>query len=1190
MHSAGGGSGPRRLRIGEVLDGTAAAGRIFVLVVVAMVSGGGPSAWGQAPASDSLVQVEAVRESTITTSPGEAVTAPMRIENTGDTKRRLRTERALPDGWSTTSSRPAFTLAPGESTLQLLRISVPAGASAGRESVRVQVVDTADVSVSASAAVQIRVRAVREARLSVAQSPPSVGTGQSYAATFTLTNEGNVPLRPTLRAESNRSVPLTVETAVDTLAPQDTERIRVTARPDAADEAFEHRIRLYADLAPGDTTLRTSATTEVIPSGEGGGGLLSGPRYPTTVRLQAFGDQAAQGGQVEIDGEGALVQGSDHTVDLFVRTPDQSGEARFGRRSRYQLAYTSSAWTVRVGDHTFERTRLAEGGRRGLGGEVRYQTGDWTVGGYAFGDRFGASARQGSAYAQYDLHPRAQFTGSLVHNDGVRADGTLGTLRARLEPWARAQVDLEAGGGEGTDGWGGAYRAALHGEPTWGTYRLRHRQVDPAFPATFTGGERSSAALSADLSEHVGVSGSVRRTEQDRAFERTFQSRSARLGSTVRGTWAAARWSLGADATLDRRPLRDEEGLRLQGGVQTSRIGIRPTVEVGRFAPNEQGAERAYRTYGLRTSAQVGGQQVGGSIEYTEAAFREGFSRRPRWSADLSTQLQLGDAANLRLRGQWTEEGPFLPRRQSAQAAFNYQLLGGHVLSMEARYRSFEEGQSDSRFRVGYTVPVGLPIVATPDREQLTGRVVDAETNAPLSDVLVQLGASRRLTGDDGSFSLPVPQDRTAYLRLDLSSAGLNRVPMLDLPMRISPEEQRSELVIPVSEESILQVRVVNYEYATARAALEGEDPEPAGGLAGAVLEATDGTGTVRRLTGAQGKATFDRLRPGTWTVRVREEGLPPDRAPEQSDYEVTLPPDGRDTLRVRMLPEGRPQIEVEEGGALTRGDTSEAAPPEPQEERDTSEDTTRAVPVDVVAGPFAVQLGEARPWAEALETARQVRDERPFVSIQPRQTEGERAYQVWAGRYPNRRAAERTRDSLAASVPDARVIETAVPEPYAVRLGAFAEWDGALRMARRARGQGVPVAIHPKAWQSHILYRVWAGPYADRTAAEEALDSLTEAPADAYVVEGRIRERYAVQVGAFEGAGRAFDRAARLRDEGTQTYVRSGQVDGRPVYRVMVGTYADRAAAEQQAEALVGDGWAAFVRRMERHGEAPDR
>ncbi len=1154
-----------------------------------MVSVGGPSAWGQAPASDSPVQVEAVRESTITTSPGEAVTAPMRIENTGDTKRRLRTEPALPDGWSTTSSRPAFTLAPGESTLQLLRISVPAGASAGRETVRVQVVDTADSTLSASATVQVQVRAVREARLSVAQVPPSVGTGQSYAATFTLTNEGNVPLRPTLRAESNRSVPLTVETAVDTLVPQDTERIRVTARPAAADEAFEHRIRFYADLAPGDTTLRTSATTEVIPSGEGGG-LWAGPRYPTTVRLQAFGDQAAQGGQVEIDGEGALVQGSDHTVDLFVRTPDQSGEARFGRRSRYQLAYTSSAWTVRVGDHTFGRTQLAERGRRGVGGEVRYQTGDWTVGGYALGDRFGASDRQGSAYAQYEVHPRAQLTGSLVHNDGARANGTLGTLRARVEPWARAQVDLEAGGGEGMDGWGGAYRAALRGEPTWGAYRLRHRQVDPAFPSTFTGGQRSSAALSADLSEHVGVSGSVRRTEQDRAFERTFESRSARLGSTVRGTWAGAQWSLGADAALDRRPLRDEESVRLQGGLQTSRIGIRPTVEVGRFAPNEQGAERGYRTYGLRTSAQVGGQQVGGSIEYTEAAFREGFARRPRWSGDLSTQLQLGDAANLRLRGRWTEEGPFLPPRQSAQAALNYQLPGGHVLTMEARYQSFGDGQSDARFRVGYTVPVGLPIVSTPEREQLTGRVVDAETNAPLSDVLVQLGASRRLTGDDGSFSLPVPQDRTAYLRLDLSSAGLNRVPMLNLPMRVDPEEQRSELVIPVSEESILQVRVVNYEYATARAALEGEDPEPAGGLAGAVLEATDGTGTVRRLTGAQGEATFDGLRPGTWTVRVREEGLPPDRAPEQSDYEVTLPPDGRDTLRVRMLPEGRPQIEVEEGGALTRGDTSEAAPPEPQEERDTSEDTTRAMPVDVVAGPFAVQLGEARPWAEALETARQVRDERPFVSIQPRQTEGEWAYQVWAGRYPNRRAAERTRDSLEASVSDARVLETSVPAPYAVRLGAFAEWEGALRMVQRVRDRGLPVAIHPKVWRGQVLYRVWAGQYSDRAAAEDALNTFDAAPADAYVVEGQTLERYAVQAGAFSAAERAFSRASRLRDEGRQAYVQSGQADGRLVYRVLMGAYPTRAAAEKRADGLADDGWEAVVRRVEHRPGARER
>jgi cell division septation protein DedD len=1049
-------------------------------------------------------------------------------------------------------------------------------------------VDTADASVAASASVQVRVPAVREAQLSVAQAPPSVAAGQRYTAEFTLTNEGNVPLRPTLRAESNQSVPLTVETPVDTLSPQDTERLRVRARPGRVDEAFEHRIRLRVGLSPGDTTLTAGATTEVIPSGEGGGGLFSGPRYPTTVQVEAFGNQAAQGGQVEIDGQGALVRDADHTVDMFVRTPDQSGGTRFGRRSQYRLSYASSAWTVRVGDHTFERTRLAERGRRGMGGEVRYRTGDWTLGGYAFGNRFGASARQGSAYAQYEVHPRAQLTGNLVHNDGFLANGTLGTLRARITPWSRAQVDLEAGGGEGTDGWGGAYRAALRGNPTWGTYRLQHLRVEEAFPTTFNGGQRTSVALSADVSEHVGVSGSVRRSERNRAFDRTFESTTARLGSTVRGRWAAARWSLGADAALDRRPLRNEESVRLQGGVQTNRIGVRPTVEVGRFAPNEQAAGRSYRTYGLRASAQVGRQRVGGSIEYTEAAFREGFSRRPRWSADLSTQLQLSEAADLRLRGRWTEEGPFLPRRRSAQAAFSYQLPGGHVLSMEARYRSFEEGQSESRFRVGYTVPVGLPIVATPERERLTGRVVDAETNAPLSGVRVQLGASRRLTGADGTFSLPVPQDRPSYLRLDLSSAGLNRVPMLNLPMRITPEEKVSELVIPVSEESILHARVVNYEYATARAALEGEDPEPVGGLAGVVLEATDGTGTVRRLTGTQGDATFDGLRPGTWTVRVREAGLPPDRAPEQSAYEVSLSPGERDTLRVRMLPEGRPRIEVEEGGELRRGEAPAADDaPDPQAETPAAADPTRAVPIDVVAGPFVVQVGPYQEWGEALEAARQIRADHPFVTIQSRKKNESLQYEVWVGRYRDRRAAEQGREAVPAAVSEARVAEAVVPAPYAVRLGGFLDWDEAIQRAERIRESGTSVAVHPNEWQGQVMYRVWAGPYADRGTAAQALDTLARGGADAHVVQAVAQAAYTVQVGVFWEENRAARLAGQLREEGTDAYIQSGEINGETVYRVMVGVYTDWSVAKNKADARRADGQDALVRRMPIVGSA---
>ncbi|MFO8098309.1 MAG: NEW3 domain-containing protein [Salinibacter sp.] len=587
------GPAPLRTTHGVRVRGARAA-RWAVALLLALLGWGvaDREAHAQPAAADTSLRVERVGPSTIRARPGEAFTARMRVENAGDRERAVRTELGLPDGWRTTTSPSARSLSPGESTLRLLRVSVPAGAPAGRNEVQVRVADTSDASVTDTTAVQVQVDSVREARVAVAEAPRSIGAGQSYTAVFSVTNAGNVPLRTRHSAESNRSFPVTVDPPTDTVGPRETKRVRVEVETDAVDEAFEHRLSLSVGLAPGDTTLTDRATTEVIPGGETGG-LFSGPQYPTMLRMFAFGSQAAQGGQVELEGSGPLSTADDHTVDLFIRTPGQSGGTRFGRRSRYRLAYTSSAWTVRVGDHTFERTRLAERGRRGMGGEVQYRTGPWAIGGYAFGSRFGQSARQGSAYAQYMAHPRAQLTANVVRNEGAFATGTLGTLQARLVPWAEAEVDLEAGIGDGEEGQDTAYRAALDGDPSWGSYQVRHQQVGSAFPSSFNGVRRTSASLAADLSDRVGVRGSLRRSVRDRAFDQTFEATTARVGGTTRGGGERLRWSLGADALVDRRLLRDEEFLRVQGGLRTTAIGLQPLLEVGQFSPPGGGMEQS---------------------------------------------------------------------------------------------------------------------------------------------------------------------------------------------------------------------------------------------------------------------------------------------------------------------------------------------------------------------------------------------------------------------------------------------------------------------------------------------------------------------------------------------------------------------------------------------------------------------
>jgi cell division protein FtsN len=87
--------------------------------------------------------------------------------------------------------------------------------------------------------------------------------------------------------------------------------------------------------------------------------------------------------------------------------------------------------------------------------------------------------------------------------------------------------------------------------------------------------------------------------------------------------------------------------------------------------------------------------------------------------------------------------------------------------------------------------------------------------------------------------------------------------------------------------------------------------------------------------------------------------------------------------------------------------------------------------------------------------------------------------------------------------------------------------------------------------------------------------------------VQAVAQAAYTVQVGVFWEENRAARLAGQLREEGTDAYIQSGEINGETVYRVMVGVYTDWSVAKNKADARRADGQDALVRRMPIVGSA---
>jgi cell division septation protein DedD len=1120
---------------------------------------------------DSL-RVAALGPDSVTARPGTSLTLRVRLANDAYRARTVALTPVLPERWRLLTPVDSVTLEPGQQRLRLVGVSVPAGLAAGPRRVTLRgrgaegAVDTA--------AVTVQVPVVRRARLRVQEAPRRSAGDRTYRATVEIVNRGNQAVRFVLSGGATPSAPVSFRPRADSLPPGARRRVEALVEPDPLTSAVEQQLTVRARLAPWDTTLTARTAVALVPRGAADAGPLAGPPYPGTLRLTGFGGVGAPAGQASFQGSSALGSDGARSLDVRLQTPNQATR-RLGKRSTYRATYTAPSWTVRAGDHAFERTPLAETGTFGLGGEVQYRGDGWRVGGYGLQTRFGASVRQGAAYAGGQVHPRMAVLANVVHNDGGQAQGTLGTLQATATPWAQARLEVEGGYGRGRSGPGVAYRAALEGEGPRLRYRAGRTRIDAGFPGTFNDVRRTFAGTSVQPTEALSLRGRVQRSVRERATAQTFSSTVAAVGAALQGRVGGVNGSLRARGSLNRRPLLDEERLTLRAGLRTDRVALRPRLEVGQRRSAEVDGERHVRTLGLGAGLRLGRQRLQAEVDWTQASAQPSVLR-----ATSSVKLQVGPRTTLQARGAFQDGAGPTPPQVNAQARVQHRFAFGHTAS--ALVRSRLDGES-TEAKLTYALPVTLPTPAFSTGATIDGRVVDAQTNAPLSGVRVRLGPARRLTNDEGAFSLPVPEDGSA--RLDVSGFGRERVPLIDLPRPVAADDAASELVFPITDAAALTVKVVRYGFPSTRAALQGDPPEPQGPLAREMVRFRRDGRLARRLTNPEGRARIDKLRPGRWTVSLAGVQVPSDKASTPDSLTVALRPGQDTTLTVEVRPTERPDIQFEDGETLQLNGDDTPTDDAPTDDAPTDDGPADGTPIArdtadagtaspdgpvsfaVRPGPYVAQIGAFSQLEGALRRVKHVQARTDSVGLVPHVVDGDTLYRVQVGPYPSAAAASRALRGRSAPPTTAR--PAADGTHFVVQAGAFENWTRARRRAVVLRDEGWGVSVHPRPWAGQMLYRVWAGRFADATGAEQARAAIAEQVPGAFVVRAARQAPYAVQVGAFATPEQARQRVAQARDADISAYVRFRPDDTPPRYKVLVGRYAAPEPAQRRKETL---------------------
>jgi DedD protein len=150
----------------------------------------------------------------------------------------------------------------------------------------------------------------------------------------------------------------------------------------------------------------------------------------------------------------------------------------------------------------------------------------------------------------------------------------------------------------------------------------------------------------------------------------------------------------------------------------------------------------------------------------------------------------------------------------------------------------------------------------------------------------------------------------------------------------------------------------------------------------------------------------------------------------------------------------------------------------------------------------------------------------------------------------------------------------------WTVQVASFSNRDTAERIASQLRSLGHAVAIDEIVRGRGTLHRIQTGPYAQREQAEAARAQIAQTVSGVSPVV-RSPERmqaaqpeagYAVQVGSFTTRLNAERLAGELTEGGFTAFIFDDEVGGRDIWRVRVGTVADRAQAEALLQRLRDD------------------
>lgn len=897
-----------------------------------------------AQAADRELDIRVISPELREVLPGHIISFSIQVTQTTGRDEVLEEGLVLPQGWQAVVPPAPFTLPSGARIVRILAVLVPADAPAGRYVIGYTMRSQRDYALQNRADLAVQVRPVRKLAFVIEEKPDSVIAGEGYRVRLRLLNQGNTPVQVTLSATGTPvGAVQKIEPSTAAIPAGESLPVVVTGVTGShARQSFTQYVRVVAE-SDGASPQRATVTVgfDVIPLATVKG--IEEDTFPTRLGIRLTGDEEHGGVQAIWEGAGALDEDGEHRMNFLLQGPNRQQDGIFGLRDEMRLNYYSPGVDIHMGDQSYGLSNLTDYYHygRGIGANFRLHQG-FGAGAYLMRERWespretvrGAYLSRDTGFGRLKLNYARRS--AATHEDHLWSAEVGGPLwkRTAARPYdARLSVEIAGSStnraGAATDH---AYRAELTG--SYGTdthYLLNVIHAGPDYMGYYRDSDYRTGTLLFPVSERVRGSLSYAQWRKnlrlDAGNSTAPEERLARLSFDYRlaGGYSA---SLGYSDFERRDLLQPGEGLIHERPFRfgLSRSAGTASWSVEYFIGN-------YRSASSATSREASGGRL--HFAYRPSATHL-FTLFGSWRSNSDGSFLLGSNAQiggsvlwrpmdaLELAGWYTGNNLNDASRAShhGQLSARYRLPDDRAWELRVLTGAPASGKRTMDYLLSYSVPIGLPLPRKKTTGGISGTVYDARNpgHPGIPNVIVRLNGQAAVTDRHGRFAFTHLKPGPYHLTVDQGSISLNRITVQTMPMPITVTGgQTARVSIGVLSaarlDGLVMLRPANWRNAStdrSQPVVVGDpnrkdEPAVSRGLPNIVVELSNGTQILRRVTDSWGVFSFDRLQPGRWHLKVYGGNLPAYHRLETSEMDFELDSEEAAVATINVLPLARP-------------------------------------------------------------------------------------------------------------------------------------------------------------------------------------------------------------------------------------------------------------------------------------------